>query len=103
MLAKNGELRMQELATIAIRAEAGLMKLDAGLSLKVRWDMLLLDQFLSPMSEGAGVLEVAGPCQLPVPAHLCLQLRLILFYELITVSLRCEVLFGALDCGQVLV
>lgn len=41
-LAKNGELRVQELATIAIRTEAGLMKLDAGLSLEVRWDMLLL-------------------------------------------------------------
>ena len=42
-LAENGELRVQELATIAIRAEAGLMKLHAGLSLEVRWDMLLLD------------------------------------------------------------
>ena len=42
MLAKNGELRVQELTTIAIRTEAGLMKLDAGLSLEVRWDMLLL-------------------------------------------------------------
>lgn len=43
VLAENGELRVQELATIAIRAEAGLMKLLAGLSLEVRWDMLLLD------------------------------------------------------------
>jgi hypothetical protein len=43
VLAENGELRVQELATIAIRAETGLMKLHAGLSLEVRWDMLLLD------------------------------------------------------------
>lgn len=55
------------------------------------------------MSEGAGVLEVAGSCQLPIPAHLCLQLRLILLDKLITVFLRCELLFRALDCGQVLV
>ena len=55
------------------------------------------------MSERAGVLEVAGACHLPVPAHLRLQLCLILLNELITVSLRCEVLFRALDCGQVLV
>ena len=43
VLAEDGELRVQELATIAIRAEAGLVKLDARLSLEVRWDMLLLD------------------------------------------------------------
>lgn len=55
------------------------------------------------MREGAGVLEVAGSCQLPISAHLCLQLRLILLHELIAVSLRCELLFWALDCGQVLV
>ena len=55
------------------------------------------------MREGAGVLEVAGSCQLPVPAHLSLQLSLILLNELVTVSLRCELLFRALDCGQVLV
>jgi hypothetical protein len=55
------------------------------------------------MREGAGVLEIAGCCQLPIPAHLCLQLSLILLYELIAVSLRCELLFRALDCGQVLV
>ena len=102
-LAEDGELRVQELATIAIGAEASLMKLHAGLSLKVRWDMLLLDEFMSPMREGAGLLEVAGACDLPVPAHLRLQLRLILLNELITVSLRCELLFRALDCSQVLV
>ena len=43
LLAENGKLGVQELATIAIRTEAGLMKLDAGLSLEVRGDMLLLD------------------------------------------------------------
>ena len=42
-LAEDGELRVQELATIAIGAEASLMKLHAGLSLEVRGDMLFLD------------------------------------------------------------
>ena len=43
VLAEDGELRVQELATIAIWAKASLMKLYAGLSLEVRWNMLLLD------------------------------------------------------------
>ena len=55
------------------------------------------------MREGAGVLKVAGACELPVSTHLRLQLCLILLNELIAVSLRCELLFRALDCGQVLV
>lgn len=63
---------MQKLATITVRTETCLVELHASFCLKIRWYMLLLNQFMSPMSEGTGVFEDASPGDLPVSAHLSL-------------------------------
>ena len=86
---------MQKLASISVWAEPGLVKLDARLGLKIRWHMLLLDQFMCPVGEGTRIAEFTGASELPIPAHLCLYLGLVLLDELISITLRSKDLLRA--------
>jgi len=52
-----------------------------------------------PVSEGTLVLELAFPKELPVPAHLSLELNLVLSDEIFPFLFRLEVLLGLLDSG----
>jgi hypothetical protein len=86
---------MKKLASISVWAEPGLVKLDARLGLKIRWHMLLLDQFMGPVGEGTRIAEFTGASELPIPAHLCLYLGLVLLDELISITLRSKDLLRA--------
>lgn len=73
----NRKLGMEKLTSITIGAEAGLMKLNTWLRLKVGRDMPLLDELMCSMSEGASIFEMTLPSELPIPTHFSLQLRLV--------------------------
>ena len=58
---------------------------------------------MSPMGETTRVLELASACQLPISAHLSLQLRLVLLDEKVSVLVRSESLFRPLDRGHLII
>lgn len=93
---------MQELAAIAVWTEAGLMKLQARFGFEVRRHMSLLDQFVVAVCERTRVTEFACPRDLPISAHLGLELRLILLHKLFTVALTSKFLLGPLDSCHLL-
>ena len=103
IFAENGELRVQKLATIAVRTETGFVELNASFGLKIRWDMLLLDKLMTTVCERTGVLEDTGSCKLPISTHLSLEFSLILFDKVVPVPLTSEHLLWALDRGHILV
>lgn len=51
ILMENVELRMQELASVAVRTECSSVELGTNLGFEVLWNMSLSDQFVFPMSE----------------------------------------------------
>lgn len=91
---------MQELASVAIGAEPCFMKLSASLSLEVRRQMSLLNEFVSPVSKAASLQEDTGSINLPVAAHLSLKLRLVLLYELVSGCGSLEVLLRTFYGGH---
>lgn len=76
------------------------MKLHAGLGFEVGGHMLLLNQFMVPMSEWTRVKEFASSRQLPILAHLSFELGLVLLHKVITIAVTRELLLGLLDRGH---
>ena len=91
---------MQELAAVSVGAEPRLVELHTRLSLEVGRHVLLLDKLMRSVSEGTRVLEDAGACENPVPAHFGPQLSLVLLDKLISVLLGCEDFLRPLDSSH---
>ena len=58
---------------------------------------------MSTMCEAAGILEVAAPSELPILAHLSLELHLIALHKFLTLLLSVEVLLRFLHSCQLIV
>ena len=71
-------LEVAKLTAASIWAEGSPMQDYAGTCLKVRWQILLLGEFMLAVSEGTGISEEALSHKLPVPAHFGLKFRLIM-------------------------
>ena len=59
--------------------------------------MCLLMKFIFSMCERAAIVELALSKQLPIPAHLRLELHLVLLHKVVSLLLRVEVALGPLD------
>lgn len=97
-LPKYAELWMQKLASCSIRAKAGFMKLQARLGFKIRRNVLLLDKFVLTMSERTRVTKFASSRDLPIFAHLSLQLCLIRSHKLLSITNTSKLFLGPLNC-----
>jgi hypothetical protein len=64
--------------------------------------MLLFHKFMSSVSEWTRILEVALANELPVSAHLCLELHLILPDEIFSLFLIVEMSLGLLYCRELI-
>lgn len=75
------------------------MELVAELGLVVGGKVCFLMKFMFPMCERAAIVEFAFAKQLPIPAHLSLELHLVLLYKVIALLLGVEVTLGSLNSG----
>jgi len=87
------------LASVSIRAMHLSVELNAGLGLVIGGQVDLAVELVLPVGEAAAVLELALAPQLPVPAHLRLELYAVGSNEVSALRLALEVALGLLDCG----
>jgi hypothetical protein len=91
---------MEELASIPVRTVRSRVELVAELGLVVGGKVCFLMKFIFPMCERAAIIKFAFAKQLPIPAHLSLELHLILLYKVITLLFGVEVTLGSLHSGS---
>ena len=91
---------MQELTSVAIRTVSSSMELSAKLCFVIRRKVDFLNQFMLSMCERTLILKLATSGDLPIPAHLCLLLHLILSDEIIPLLFALEVLLRLLQCSD---
>ncbi len=76
------------------------MELVAEFCLVVGGKVCFLMKFIFSMCERAAIVELALSKQLPIPAHLGLELHLVLLHKVVPLLLRVEVALGSLDGGS---
>ena len=74
------------------------MELDAWPCLIVRGQVCLLHELMVSVGEGTPVLKLTLAEELPVPTHLSLELDLVLFYKVVSLSLAAEMLLRLFYC-----
>ncbi len=89
---------MEELTPVSIGTIASSMKLSAKFCFVIWRQMNFFMKFVISMCEGAIILKLAFPGQLPISAHFCLKFYLVLLNKVIPFLLRFELLFWSLDC-----